>query len=144
MLFAGAGNDLLSAGQGADLLDAGEGKDFLIGGDGADVLRGRGGQDLMVAGRVGLSTSDLESIHSEWLSDRDYEDRTDNIVDGSGAGVGQNGSAFLLAITQGRTVHDDAAADELEGGAGRDLFFADFDTDLIPGRVPTETQIDLR
>lgn len=132
-LRCGRGNDLLDAGPGDDALDGGDGDDVLIGGDGNDKLRGRQGADLLIGGLgmddlksegngdilIGGYTShdsnaaSLEAIVAIWNSGASYADRVANIRDG-----------YLRA---GDTVFDDAAKDELNGGSGRDWFFADLD-----------------
>ena len=91
-----------------------------------------------------MGLSDLGRIQNEWLASRQYDDRVDNIVDGSGTSERANGDSFVLPISSDRTVEDDGVADTVTGGTGRDLFFADFGLDIINGRLPNETQFDLR
>lgn len=159
---AGDGNDIVSAGNGADTVTGGEGSDVIIGGRGGDDLNGNGGQDILVAGQTTLSDSALARVGAEWVFSRDYADRITNITnvdDGRVLREDQqdtsrlNGDAHLLPITSDRTVLDDDAVDSLNGGAGRDLFFSDFDTDfetdladddIVDGRIPSESNIDIR
>jgi Ca2+-binding RTX toxin-like protein len=159
---AGDGNDIVLAGNGADTVTGGEGSDVIVGGRGGDNLDGNGDQDILVAGRTTLSDSALAQVRAEWVFSRDYADRVTNITNVNGGQVVRedlqdpnrlNGDSHLLPITSDRTVFDDDAVDSLNGGAGRDLFFSDFDTnfetdladdDIIDGRIPSESNIDLR
>jgi Ca2+-binding RTX toxin-like protein len=150
---AGDGNDIVSGGLGSDDLDGGQGKDLLIGGQGSDTVAGRGGMDLLIAGSVNATGAELDSIHAEWLSIRSYDERLENLTGVDGNRVlnedqrdpnRENTEFSLLPITGDRTVFDDEMEDILEGNAGRDLFFADLDTDLASDRTPSEDQIDLR
>ena len=143
-VFGGAGNDILTTGQGPDKAVGGQGMDLIVGGTGLDQLFGNGGQDLIVSGDAAVSVADLRRIQNEWISGRPYEQRVDNIVDGTGSSDRVNGGSFLMNITANRTVDDDGVIDNINGGAGRDLFFADFNLDVVAGRVPNETQLDLR
>lgn len=141
--YGGDGDDVLVGGFGADLLDGGLGADILLGGtqasDGADTLLGGEGRDLLwghlgADSLVGDAGDDLLlgnqvtfgpqlpqavfAIQAEWLSGRTFAERVANI---SGVGVGPrlNGSFFLQ---DGVTVLDDAAIDQLTGGADQDWF----------------------
>ena len=138
-------DDLVNAGTGADRISGGDGSDILIGGRGVDDITGNGDQDLLAAGQVDLTDGQLRLIGREWLSGNSYSDRVDNISGVGDENAGRNnGDAFLLPITSDRTIRDDENVDTLTGNAGRDLFFADFDSDIIEGRIQAEDQIDLR
>ena len=144
-ITGGDGDDLVNAGTGADRISGGDGSDILIGGRGVDDITGNGDQDLLAAGQVNLTDGQLRLIGREWLSGNSYSDRVDNISGVGDENAGRNnGDAFLLPITSDRTIRDDENVDTLTGNAGRDLFFADFDSDIIEGRIQAEDQIDLR
>lgn len=152
-ITAGSGDDLVDGGNGGDTITGGEGDDVLIGGGGSDDIDGNGGQDLIVGGQTSLGDDALRQIRAEWLSGHLYQQRAKNIsnIDGGKVinannqdGTRLNGDKFLLPITSDKTVTDDEAVDTLSGNAGRDLFFADFDTDIVDDRVPSEMHIDLR
>ena len=59
----------------------------------------------------------LDSIIDEWRSTNTYEQRVNNLRDGSGTSDGANGSVFLSDV-----VVDDAQTDELRGNDGSDFF----------------------
>jgi VCBS repeat-containing protein len=151
-LFGGDGDDTLDAqgstannilvgGAGNDNLLGGSGRDLLIGGLGGDTLRGNGGDDLVIGDTTSFDSNlaALNAIMTEWgRTDADYQTRV-NHLNGSLAG-GLNGAIFLNATT----VHDDAAVDQLFGGAGSDWFFytasggnKDKLNDLAAGEIAT-------
>jgi Ca2+-binding RTX toxin-like protein len=92
LLHGEAGNDMLDGAAGRDLLDGGDGDDQLVGGDGDDVLMGRAGADL-VQGGTG-------------------EDVLDG-GEGADRMLGGEGDDVLVASMDG-------AADQMDGGAGKD------------------------
>lgn len=121
-LNGGGGDDVLVGGGGNDSLGGDDGNDVLIGGVGADQLYGLGGGDLLIAGSTSYDNdlTALGAIRDEWTSSRNYATRVANLR-GVGTGDRANGNYFLQA---GQTVFDDAVADQLTGGDGRDWFFA--------------------
>ena len=101
-------------------------RNILIGGPGADVLIGQGGDDLLIGGTTVLAGDPIafQRIAAEWNSPRSYDERVQNLIDGSGSSQRNNGDSFL----NDQTIHNDQASDELRGGAGRDWFLG-FPTD---------------
>ncbi len=128
LLFGGGGNDRLYGQAGADALVGDHGKDRLYGGAGRDVLIGgndidrlfgEDDDDLLIGGRTSHdgNVSAVQRILAEWSrTDIGYEDRLDHLQHGGGL----NG----LFVLDSWTVFDDLAKDRLEGGLGRDWFFA--------------------
>jgi Ca2+-binding RTX toxin-like protein len=117
--FSGdAGNDILLGNGGNDQLDGNSGRDVLIGGAGADDLNGGSDEDILIGGTTtndGSNTA-LRTIAGEWeRTDRTYQQRVDAIR----AGIGPLG--YRLHAT---TVTQDADADVMTGGTGRDWFWA--------------------
>jgi Ca2+-binding RTX toxin-like protein len=149
---AGRGNDIVLGEDGDDHVRGAVGRDLLIGGEGADQLRGDGkncdgerdddgagdgqkNQDIMIGGTTDHDDTDeaLQAIIAEWTSARSYEDRVDNLRDGTGSADGENDDVFLDPMT----VFDDDAIDRLHGCGGRDWFFALQDgdsSDQLPDR----------
>jgi hypothetical protein len=129
-VFAGDGNDHVEAGGGPTVLVGGGGNDELVGGSGPTILIGGKGHDHLEAGTgstilIGGSTdfdanlAALKVLLAEWSrTDLTYQQKVDHLTGAASGGL--NGS-FLLTTA---TVHH-GAGDELEGGAGLDLFFAD-------------------
>src|SRR5262249_43492879 len=114
-------NNVLEGGAGSDNLKAGSGRDLLVGGRGADVLQGTSGDDILIGGTTDYDSNlaALSAVLAEWgRTDADYQTRV-NHLNGT-LGGGRNGGLLLTAST----VHDDAASDQLSGGAGLDWFFA--------------------
>src|SRR5207247_5976243 len=92
----------------------------LIGGAGGDTLHGNGGDDLVIGNFTDFDANltALDALMAEWgRTDADITTRV-NHLNGS-AGGALNGGYFL----NNRTVHDDAALDQLYGEAGNDWFF---------------------
>ncbi|HMC09892.1 MAG TPA: calcium-binding protein, partial [Pirellulaceae bacterium] len=116
-LIGGVGNNILVGGDGNDVLVARYGRNILIGGTGKDTLYGNAADDILVAGSTAHDEDDaaLQAVLTEWTSGNSYEDRVDNIRNGTGA----NG-AFVLDDT---TVFDDGVKDTLFGSAARDWFW---------------------
>ncbi len=114
-LTGGTGNDLLLGDDGQDSLDGGNGKDILIGGAGIDALSGGTGEDILIGGLSDFpDDADLLEIFGEWSGRGSFLRRVDavryptDIADQS----------FLL---NGLTLHQDGAADVLDGGTSRDF-----------------------
>lgn len=129
VLFGGPGNDYLQGGSGGDLLVGGDGNDrlhgsagsdVLVGGNGSDLLEGGAGSDLLVGDDAYTQQfTPLARVLSAWSSTRSYDART-------GALAGRLNAASLT--------HDNAAADRLLGGSGRDWFFISPGQDAAPDR----------
>ena len=122
-IFGGAGHDVLDGRNGDDTVSGGRGHDLIFGGTGHDLLTGNNGRDLLVGGTTiySGSTSSLQLIAREWTSDREFEVKVANIVDGSGSSDAENPPAFL---NRDETVFDDNSVDTLFGSSARDWFFA--------------------
>jgi Ca2+-binding RTX toxin-like protein len=103
-LLTGNNDAVLVGGNGNDLLDGGNGKDLMVGGAGADNLRGGKGEDLLIAG----STS------------YDANNAANRTALAHIAANGPTGSYPLNSVT----VFDDGQIDQLQGGNGKDTFFA--------------------
>jgi hypothetical protein len=132
-LTGGRGNNILVGGDGDDELIAGPGRSLLIGGGGHDHLLGNGAEDVLIGGRTAYDgdRAALEAVMAEWgRTDLGYQERVDRLLHGSGGVPALNAS----------TVFDDGAADVLEGGKGRDLFFASLG-DLLPDRHKNEVLV---
>jgi hypothetical protein len=148
-LFGGAGNDslkggggdsLLIGGDGDDTLSGGTGRNVLIGGRGADRLSGGAGDDLMISGYTIYdgsaspfpSLSDLYSIMQTWTSSASFPSRVATLRGG------------LLVANQ--TVFDDAAADTLNGAAGKDWVLANLAglgvRDKVAGKAEATDELD--
>src|SRR5262249_56852983 len=116
-------------------LIAGPGRSLLIGGGGHDHLVGSGAADILIGGRTAYDAdrAALTAVMAVWgRTDLGYQERVDRLLHGSG------GVPALSAAT----VFDDGAADVLEGGKGRDLFFASLG-DSLPDRKNNERVVDL-
>ena len=154
VLDGGAGNDTLTAGSapavllggdGNDTLTAGAGRDLLIGDAGSDTLLGGAGDDILIAGTTSFDASlpGLLSLLSEWS-------RTDlagaaRIADLNGSTPGGLNGANVLTAT---TTVNDAAIDQLSGGAGLDWFLADLNPadpnqDVLTNAKPTDVQTSI-
>jgi Ca2+-binding RTX toxin-like protein len=137
-----AGNDILLGGtletDGNDSIFGGSGDDLLIGHLGADYLHGSDGRDLLIAGRIYFSNLPVAiySIQAEWTSTRSYSDRIANLT-----GLGANNVNDPLL--PGVSILDDAAIDQVYGGADQDWFVADIESDLLLDLGPIETLLDL-
>ncbi len=128
-LTGGSGDDVLVGARGDDFLDGGNNHDLVVGGEGADVVRGGSGEDIVLPGNFqGISGASAINVLVEWTSDRTFEERVANLTDGSGSLDRANLSTFIVA---GDTALDDTDSDTLEGGTGRDWFFANPDDDSL-------------
>jgi hypothetical protein len=120
----GQGNNILVGGGGNDKLIGGPGRNLLIGGGGHDHLVAGSDEDILIGGRTAYdhNRTALEAIMAEWgRTDLSYEARVHDLLHGSGGGPALNAS----------TVFDNVAGDVLEGGTGRDLFFASLSDTLL-------------
>lgn len=119
-----------------DRLTGGRGRNLLIGGAGGDVLRGEGADDILVGGTTaydGVEAS-LRALAAEWNSLRSYDERVQNLIDGTATSERLNGDIFL----NGMTLFDDGMRDILFGGAGFDWFLG------FPGDTRKDHQPDER
>src|SRR5205814_649712 len=94
---------VLEGGDGQDTLTGGSGADVLLGGAGADELSGADGNDVLLGGELDPSAwtdAALAALAAQW---------------GGSPDAGQE-AALRAAL-------DDAEADALSGGRGRDWFF---------------------
>ncbi len=125
-LTGGDSDDIVVGDAGNDRVEGGTRRDVLIGGDGEDFLIGGGWGDIMIGGTTSYdgSSSKLYRIRNLWRSDAAYEDRLANIT---------SSDSFPLAVQE--TVHDDGAADYLEGESGSDWFF-------VPGEFDHQQDAD--
>lgn len=114
-LLGGDGNDVLVGGKGNDILCGGNGRDLIIGGLDNDDLEGGDGEDILIGGYTihDNSVAALDSVMAVWTSSATFTARVATLT-GSG-GLLQGGVA----------VFDDDDQDDLNGNAGRDLYFAD-------------------
>lgn len=119
------GNDIIIGGAGDDRIEGGRGRDLLIGGLGEDDIRGNSGGDLLIGGFTAYDQSldALLSLRAEWTTDRDYEQRINNLRDGTGPILAGTGIR-LNASGPGANVSDDSERDRLLGGSGSDWYFA--------------------
>jgi ELWxxDGT repeat protein len=140
LLKGGGGNDVLVGGVGNDTLIAGTGRDLLIGDGGNDLLVGKSGEDILIGGYCafagaggGVDETAVDALMAEWTSGDNYALRVNYLENGGGL----NGT---YTLTPNVTVFDDGAVNVLNGGAGRDLFFAGL-TDTVKGLRANETVV---
>jgi len=139
-ISGGGGNDVLLGGQGNDTLKGISGRNILIGGAGADLLLGGSDDDLLLSGST-IYESDpviLKALLAEWASANTYQQRVDHLTGVAGGGAN---TSFVFSST---TVTNDAVADYLTGGGGRDWFLANSLQDSISDKAVDEifTHID--
>jgi hypothetical protein len=97
------------------------------------------GDDILIGGLTAFddaasnpdSEAALPAILTEWSSAQDYLTWVNSLVNGGG----RNGS---YTLTAGVTVYDDGGVDVLDGGPGRDLFFAGLE-DMVKDRQPNDS-----
>ena len=149
ILFGGSGPDVLLGGAGNDHLLGNAGYDILIGGYGRDVLLGGTEDDILIGGwtvydaPIPELSSDaarnappatmanvdaLMAMLAEWNTDRPFEIRQANLIDGTGSNDRKNRDNFLVL---NETVYNDAAFDYLYGDGGRDWLFAEWTIDRV-------------
>lgn len=114
-LLGASGNDVLVGGAGNDLVYGGLGRDLIIGGLDNDDLDGGGDDDILIGGHTvhDNNVDALDAVMGIWKSSASFSARVATLTATGGLLVG------------GVTVFDDNDNDELNGGAGRDLYFAD-------------------
>jgi hypothetical protein len=101
-------------GAGDDQLFGNGGRDLLIGGLGADALAGNGGEDALIGGSTDRD-GDPDGLLAQMASWRSAEDHATRV------------EQLRLALA----VADDGENDTLNGGGGRDLFFAGLADGLV-------------
>jgi hypothetical protein len=129
-----SGNDIL-VGNGGNVLSGGNGRDLLIAGPLASLLIGGDGDDLLVGGTTDYDTSAsaLDAIMAEWSrTDLGYADRVSNLINGNG-----------VPALNAATVHRNGGLNQLAGGLGDDLFFAQLASELLDLQNPQETWLPL-
>ncbi|HMC12390.1 MAG TPA: hypothetical protein VKH44_13915, partial [Pirellulaceae bacterium] len=150
-LYGEAGNDRLNAGNGGSLLIGGEGNDRLLGGGGRDVMIGGNGADSLIGNNsddilvAGFTTMDDRStagheefwgdVIAEWNSSRTFNERVNNLRDGTGSAIPSNNGSFLKLNV---TVLDDMFGDEIDflnGAAGEDWLIFSMVEDKVSGQV---------
>jgi Ca2+-binding RTX toxin-like protein len=101
-LFSGNGSAILVGNQGNDHLVGGNGTDLLIGGAGSDLLEGGNGEDILIGAFTSYDDNAVLSQATLCL-----------------ALTGRHPEMIFNALT----IIDDASADQLIGGNGKDWFF---------------------
>lgn len=133
-LLGGNGNDVLVGGDGNDILCGGEGRDLIIGGDNRDDLEGGSGEDILIGGWTSHdnNVSALDAVMNIWKSSASFNARVATLT----------GSGGLLQ--GGVTVFDDNDQDDIDGGAARDLYFADMSKsgDGVKDAVSIQNSLD--
>jgi hypothetical protein len=114
ILVGGPGNNILVGGDGNDILIGAAGRDLLIGGKGSDVLSGGTGDDIVIGGYTTYDSNvaSLDAIMAIWTSSASFSARVASLT----------GTGGMLKA--GTTVLDDDSKDVMDGGSGRDLYFA--------------------
>ncbi len=114
------GHDFLSGGNGRDLITGGDGSDYLFGDSGKDTLHGSAGDDVLVGGRS-ESLPAFDAIDAIWRSGDSYNARVNQVRElFPGEDWARTNNVQALAL-------DDSSADELNGDAGLDFFYARVD-----------------
>ncbi len=123
-LIAGRGNTVLLGDEGDDRIEGGSARDIIIGGLGSDRLNGNSGDDILIAGYTSFDLNDqaLVSMLYEWSTSRNYAARIDTLTE-----------HWLRSSGANATVFDDDDQDRLEGGSGKDWFFANLVLDSNAG-----------
>jgi sugar lactone lactonase YvrE len=135
-LSAGGGPTIEVGGAGNNVLTGGSGRDILVGGAGSGTLDGMGGDDVLIAGTVlpqagfAQRQKTLEQALATWTSSAPYSIRSPRV------------SRQLASL-----IRSHAGTDELTGGEGTDLFFANLtlpDGDQVSDLQAGETILDLK
>jgi Ca2+-binding RTX toxin-like protein len=133
-LLGGNGNDVLVGGAGNDILCGGDGRDVIIGGEDHDDLEGGAGEDILIGGFTihDGNVASLEAVMNVWGSSASFNARVATLT----------GSGGLLQA--GVAVFDDNDQDEIDGGSGRDLYFADMSKsgDGVKDAVSIQNSLD--
>ena len=114
-LFGGSGNDVLVGGDGNDILSGGSGRDLLIGSQDNDDIEGGDGEDILIGGYTihDNNVAALDAVMAIWTSSASFNARVATLTSTGGL------------LQAGVTVFDDNDCDDLNGNAGRDLYFGD-------------------
>jgi hypothetical protein len=132
VVFGGNGNDTIDArgasgptvlvgGTGINTLYGGSGRNILIASSGASALYGNAQDDLLIAGTTTFNANlaALVALRNEWArTDADYLTRIAHLSGTQSGGL--NGSYLLTS----QTVASNGGGNVLNGGLGRDWFFA--------------------
>jgi Ca2+-binding RTX toxin-like protein len=118
---AGGGPTVEVGGAGNDHLEGGTFRDILIAGSGTAHLEGHGGSDILIGGTTNHdnNVAALSAILAEWSNPNEsFATRMNNLLGTTATGLNGN---YLLNPS---TVHDNGHADNLDGDAGMDWYFA--------------------
>ena len=118
---AGGGPTVVVGGPGNDAIEGGNGRNVLIGGLGHDHIKAGPRGDILIAGRTDYDANlaALREILAEWSRpDATYDDRVAHLSGTLSDGLNH---ASLLDSAH---LHHTPGTDQLEGGAGRNWFFA--------------------
>jgi hypothetical protein len=133
-VIGSAYNDILVNGSNPNgIITGGAGRDILIAGDVAATLYGGDGEDLLIGGTTNYdkNAAALSAIKAEWSrTDIDYDTRVADLVNGSG-----------VPALNATTVHRNGGANQMSGGLGRDLFFAQLVSESLDRNDQLETWI---
>jgi uncharacterized delta-60 repeat protein len=133
-LLGGDGNDVLVGGWGDDNLCGGNGRDLIIGGQDDDDLAGGLDEDILIGGYTihDGNLAALDQIMAVWTSSSSFSARVATLTNSS-TGLLRNGYVI-----------DDNDRDEIDGGSGRDLYFADMSTsgDGVKDAVMIQSTLD--
>jgi uncharacterized delta-60 repeat protein len=133
-LLGGDGNDVLVGGWGDDNLCGGNGRDLIIGGQDDDDLAGGLDEDILIGGYTihDGNLAALDQIMAVWTSSSSFSARVATLTNSS-TGLLRNGYVI-----------DDNDRDEIDGGSGRDLYFADMSTsgDGVKDAVTIQSTLD--
>lgn len=138
-LIGGDGNDslaggdadaLLIGGAGNDSIKGGKGRNLIVGGAGADKLTGGKLDDLLVAGHITLTEVDLAGLFAEWVANRSFVQRVNNLM-----GVGGPPMFNAAYLIVNNTVSDDDDQDSINGGKGLDWLLASTSSDKVSGKA---------
>jgi uncharacterized delta-60 repeat protein len=133
-LLGGDGNDVLVGGWGDDNLCGGSGRDLIIGGQDNDDLAGGSDEDILIGGYTvhDGNLAALDQIMAVWTSSSSFSARVATLTH-STTGLLRNGYVI-----------DDNDRDEIDGGSGRDLYFADMSKsgDGVKDAVTIQSTLD--
>ena len=125
---------MLVGGNGNDNLCGGNGRDLIIGGQDDDDLAGGLDEDILIGGYTihDGNLAALDQIMAVWTSSSSFSARVATLTNSS-TGLLRNGYVI-----------DDNDRDEIDGGSGRDLYFADMSTsgDGMKDAVTIQSTLD--
>jgi len=135
-ISAKGGDDTLHGGIGNDYLDGGTGNDTIYGNAGNDTLQGRGGDDTMVGG-TGDDVYYIDSygdVVGEYVSEGTDLVRVITTIGGFSYTLPDNVENIILSSTMTMdSIHGNALANSITGGAGSDYLYGDDGADTIKG-----------